>query len=277
MSPKARQLLVATSLFAGSILVVAVVISARNRSAHGTNNSSATREISVSNRDGFARTQRNLMRQPEAFNLSRRLGVRFASNKREKSFLVGTLTIGSERRNAQTTRTQTDDGEELEIRIAGSSGALTWDRERGAISSSGSPAGSDRELIERLVFDSPDQFVLAQLRGASYYTIARNVRPAEAGDGYSGPTWNIVRVDHRDPQQGNQRQSSWRLYYLNTTTGLIDRIVGEVNGEQIVAELTWTESSGEKVPARITWKRQGHAIMEYSLTNFSHADQGGAR
>ena len=114
---------------------------------------------------------RNLMRQPEAFNLSRRLGQRFASNKSEKSVSVGTLTIGSERRTVQTSRNPTDDGEEIEIRIAGSLGALTWDRERGASAGNGPATGGDRELIERIVFDSPDQFVLAQLRGASYYTL----------------------------------------------------------------------------------------------------------
>jgi len=220
---------------------------------------------------------RNLSLQPEAFNMGRRLGKRFSPGKREKSVLIGTLTIGSERRSVETTRTQTDDGEEIEIRIAGTPGALTWDRERGASSPTGRATGGDRELIERLVFDSPDQFVLAQLRGASYYTIARNVRPAEASDGYSGPLWNIVRVDHRETAQGSQAQSRWRLYYLNTATGLIDRIVGEVNGEQIVAELTWSESNGEKIPIQIVWKRQGQVIMQYSLSNFSHADQGGAR
>jgi hypothetical protein len=130
-------------------------------------------------------------------------------------------------------------------------------------------------LIERLVFDSPDQFVLAQLRGARYFTVSRGVRPAEAGDGYSGPLWNIVRVDDRETDQSKPAESRWRLYYLNTNNGLIDRIVSEVNGQQIIAELSWTESNGEKVPSQITWTRQGQVIMQYSLTNFSHADQGG--
>jgi hypothetical protein len=130
-------------------------------------------------------TQRNLSLQPEAFNMGRRLGQRFSPDRRERSILAGTLTIGSEQRSVQTARTQTDDGEQVEITIAGSPDLLTWEARQGALSSSRRATGSDRELIERLVLDSPDQFVLAQLRGASYYTTAYNVRPADAGDNYA--------------------------------------------------------------------------------------------
>lgn len=142
------------------------------------------------------------------------------------------LTIGVDRRVASITRRQTDDGEQVEINVAGSAGLLTWSAAQGARGSGAPATGSDRELIERLVLDSPDQFVLAQLRGASYYTVARNVRPAEANDGYSGPLWNIVRVDDPSREQAQGPQSRWRLYYLNSTTGLIDRIVCELDGQQ---------------------------------------------
>jgi hypothetical protein len=220
---------------------------------------------------------RNLSRQPEAFKMGRLLGSRFAPAKREESILTGALTIGSDRRIVQTTRTQTEDGERVEIGIDGSTASLSWNAAQGGLSSSSGATGGDRELIERLVLDSPDQFVLAQLRGASYYTVARNVRPDDAKDGYAGPLWNIVQL--HDPQTDQEKQplSEWRLYYLNTTTGLIDRIVREPQGQRIIAELIWTESNGEKVPAQITWTSQGQIIMQYSLTSFSHADQLGAR
>jgi hypothetical protein len=217
---------------------------------------------------------RNLSLQPEAFNMGRRLGGRFAPGKRGKSVLIGTLTIGSERRIVQTTRTQTDDGEEVEIKTSGSPGSLTWDSGQGALSSSSRATGSDRDLIERLVLDSPDQFVLAQLRGASYYTVARNVRPAEADDNYAGPLWNIVRVD--DPQRDDEKkpQSTWRLYYVNTRTGLIDRVVSQLRGETIEAEISgWTTLSGENMPSQITWTSRGQTLMTYGLANFSYAEK----
>lgn len=216
---------------------------------------------------------RNLSLQPEAFKMSRRLGGRFAASKRSKSVLIGALTIGSERRTVQTIRTQTDDGEQVEIKIAGQ-GSLTWDRSQGALSSSSRASGSDRELIERLVLDSPDQFVLAQLRGAGYYTVSYNVRPVDAGDNYAGPLWNIVRITDPEPDEAKRPQSRWRLYYLNVTTGLIDRIESEVAGQRMLATISsWTDLNGEKVPTQITWTRQGQTLMHYSLNNFSHGEK----
>jgi hypothetical protein len=164
---------------------------------------------------------RNLSLQPEAFNLSRRLGKRFSHSKREQSILVGTLIVGAERQAVRVIRRQTDDGEQVEIAVAGSSVPLSWDASQGAMQS-GERAGNERDLTERLALDSPDQFVLAQLRGASYQTVGRNVRPEGAGDDYSGPLWNIVRVN--DPQRDEQKRalSPWRLYYINGSVAKID-------------------------------------------------------
>lgn len=217
---------------------------------------------------------RNLSLQPEAFNMGHRLGKRFSPGKRERSILIGTLTIGSEQRIVQTTRTQTDDGEQVEIKIAGSPGSLTWDRNQGALSSGSRATGSDRQLVERLALDSPDQFVLAQLRGASYYMVAPNVRPVNAGDNYTGPLWNIIRVGDPEPDEAKRPESRWRLYYLNAVTGLIDRIESEAQGQRIVAELSaWTDQDGEKTPTQITWTHLGQTLMQYRLTNFSHAEK----
>lgn len=218
---------------------------------------------------------RNLSLQPGAFNLGRRVGQRFSSSQREQSVLLGTLTTGTEQRGVNITRKQTDNGEQVEINLAGSRGLLSWDAETGPLSSGARATGSERELIERLVLDSPDQFVLAQLRGASYYTVARNVRPAEeASDGYTGALWDIVRID--DPQRDAERkpESSWRLYYINARTGVIDKIVSELRGERIEAVFSdWREENGRKVPGRITWMRQGQELMQYRLTSFSPGQQ----
>jgi hypothetical protein len=86
-----------------------------------------------------------------------------------------------------------------------------------------------------------------------------------------------VRVDDPERDADKRPLSQWRLYYLNTRSGLIDRIVSDIQGQQIIAELTWTETNGEKIPAQIAWTRQGQRIMQYNLTNFSHANQEGAR
>jgi hypothetical protein len=100
--------------------------------------------------------------------------------------------------------------------------------------------------------------------------VIRNLRPDDAGDDYSGPIWDVVRVD--DPETDEQKRpfSTWRLYYINRTTGLIDKIVSEVLGERTEAQLSeWTERHGEKFPASITWSRGGQTLMTLNLLNVS--------
>ena len=216
---------------------------------------------------------RNLSLQPAALAVARRLGTRFGHGNRTQSTIIGTLTIGTETRMVRTVRTQTDDGEQIEIDAAGTGGVLTWDANRGAFSGASRAQGTERDLIERLVFDSPDQFVLAQLRGASYFTIARNVRPTDAGENYRGPLWNIVRVNDPDNNEVRQPQSRWRLFYINAVTGLIDRIESESQGQRIVTEISgWADVNGERIPSRITWTRQGQTLMQYRLMSFSVAE-----
>ena len=202
--------------------------------------------------------------------MAHRLGQRFSSSPGDEFSHIGVLTVGKERRALHITRKQTDAGERVEIYLAGTPGMLTWDAAEGSLAGGTLATESDRALIEQLVLDSPDQFVLAQLRGASYYTVARNVRPAGAPDGYSGPLWNIVRVDDPQSEVEKKPESAWRLYYLNASTELIDKIVCEVRGEKIEATISeWTEHNGERVPGQITWTSHGQVLMQYQLTNFT--------
>jgi len=218
---------------------------------------------------------RNLSMQPEALAMSRRLGKRFSPEKRVESTLTGMITIAGTRQEISTKRRQTDDGEQVEIALAGAPGLLTWDRLQGSATSDRRASATDRELVERLVLDSPDQFVLAQLAGASYQVIARNLRASDNGDdGYSGALWKVVRVDYPRSEGSVVTRPGPRLYYINMSTGLIDRVVRELQGEQLVASFDgWTNLNGEKCPTEITWSRNGQVVMRYRLTNFSHTAQ----
>lgn len=244
--------------------------------ARPTGNRPATVTQRASSPPVKRQTARNLSLQPEAFKVSRNLGQRFRNSRREVSVLSGTLTIGADRQPIRIQRQQNERGEKVEVAIGGRPDSLSWSNEEGAKSSDRNASENERMLIERLALDSVDQFVLAQLRGASYYTVARNVMPAEAGgaDDYRGPVWDIIRVD--DPETDPQKQpfSKWRLYYLNTQTSLIDKVISEVHGDRIETNFAgWTDDRGEKFPTRITWTRSGQTIMEFTLANFAHHSQ----
>jgi hypothetical protein len=211
---------------------------------------------------------RNLVLQPEAAAVNRRVGNRFRSTN-ARSVVVGTLTLGSNRQSVTIIRSQTDNGENVEVIFPGRT--FSWSGAEGVKAIQDAAATEAEHLaVERLVFDSPDQFVLAQLRGASYQTIARNLRPIDAGDDYPGPLWTMVRVNDPQKVEAAAPKSLWRLYYINSISGLIDRIESDVDGQRTAASiLQWTEQNGEKIPSHIRWTMNGQALMEYQLASFS--------
>ncbi len=214
---------------------------------------------------------RSLALQPEAFKLGLRLGRRFREAGREVSVLSGKLTLGGESRAVVIRRVRGEEGESLEIALADAA-PYTWD-ERGGVRQSGrAEEGEKRLMVERLALDSPDQFVLAQTRGASYYTVARRVRADEGGsDGYAGPLYDLVRVDEPRGEGVASPVSPWRIYHLNSDTGLPGKVSYEEDGGKIEVTISgWAEHDGELQPSRISWTRESRPLMELTLTNVSH-------
>ena len=213
---------------------------------------------------------RSLSLQPEARKLSRLLGSRFLSSSPSIVTITGTVTIGPNSQTMTIARRQTETGESVQI-VSGTK-TLSWNEVDAGRATTGISTPDDEVLLERLVFDGPEQFVLAQVRGASYYTIARNVRPEDVSSDYSGPLWTVVRVT--EAQDDKLRpMSEWRLYYINTRTGLIDRVVSQSEGQTVEATiLSWNEQNGERIPGHITWSVAGKLIMDYLVTNFSYSE-----
>lgn len=242
---------------------------------------SAVTQNSSSNRA----PHRNLSMQPEALKFSRRVGKRFNKHVDMESVINGSLIVNNDkRRQARILRRQADDGEHIEITLTGGGAgqsSFAWDAAHSLQASAESSSAEERLLVERLIYDSPDYFVMAQLGAASYFTIARQVRLAEpgssgnkrGGDDYAGPLWDIVRVsepaiagvDNNSNAQSQSLTRRQRLFYINSQTGLIDRIVSEEGGQKITAEIVqWSEEDGEVVPSRIVWRRDGATLMEFN-------------
>jgi hypothetical protein len=212
---------------------------------------------------------RNLSLQPEALRVSRRLGKRFDRSSRATTTSVGTLILAENQHLLTLIRRQTESGEDVELVLGNR--ALAWSDKEGTKAGSSLVTDAERLLVEQFIFDSPDQFVLAQLRGASYFTVAQNVRPTDANDGYTGPLWNLVRVDEPQTEENRRPLSTWRIYYLNVASGFPDKVEYRLNGQEIKAEfLAWREAQGERTPSHIRWLSDGKTVMEYQITNISH-------
>jgi hypothetical protein len=213
--------------------------------------------------------------QPEADKLRRRLGSRFTVSGREDTILNGFLTVGMDRRHVQIVREQDLAGEKVVVHLAGNRSDIVWTGTTGALSSGLAVMDEDKAIIERIVLDSADQFIQAQMRGASYLTVGRSVRPETADpETYSGPTWDITIVTEPESAGNAAPLSRARVYYLNTATGLLDKVVSKENGETMVAEFSgWTNVNGELNPSRIQWSRNGKLIMEVTFNNIGHGSK----
>lgn len=269
----ARRLVSTIVLLAGSMLLTAAIGAYHRRpSASGrlTNSSTVLSLGQSSGRSGRDLNSR-LSLQPEADRFRRIIGKRFVESGRERSTLVGRLTVGPAQYQVRIVRTQEDDGEQVDVSLNGAPVSLTWNGKDGAKSAGSFAIGIERSLIERLALDSADQFVLAQTRGASYYTAARNVVPEGSGDDYAGPSWDLVRVGEPETSNDRKPQSSWRLYYINTVTHLIDKVLSSEQGELILAEFSdWAKGDSELLAAHLTWRRGDQVLMELVLNNVSH-------
>lgn len=214
-----------------------------------------------------------IARQPAALKLAMQLGKRFRNADPSVSVLNGILHVGTDEQKVRITRRQTASGEEVEIALGTGPASLTWSPEDGVKSSRATPTDSDKKIVECLVADTPDQFILAQLRGASYQVIGRNVRPVGAGDrdDYKGPVWDIIRIGEPAVTSSASFQSPQRFYWINVQTGLIDRIKSFDQGTEVVATITWAEQGTEKVPSRITWTEQGQTLMQLDFNGFNYS------
>jgi hypothetical protein len=80
----------------------------------------------------------------------------------------------------------------------------------------------------------------------------------------------LVRVAEPSRLTQNRPQSLWRLYYINSSTGLIDKVVSQEQGKTITAEFSaWTDIGGEIVPTHITWKLDNQAMMDLVVTSIA--------
>jgi len=262
MSRRSRTVLCCIALL-GIAALTSVFLIAHARSERNATVQSTT-QVSVRKRG-----PRNVFLQPEALRVARQLGKRFGPASSDTSVLVGTLAISGAEQPLVVTRRQTDTGEQVELLVG--SRALTWNEQDGTKAATGLVGDTERLLVERLTLDSPDQFVLAQLRGASYFTIARNVRPTDARDGYTGALWDVVRVAEPQAKESARPFSPWRIYYLNVQSNLPDRVEYELNGQPITVEfLDWTKDGEEKTPSHVRWSSSGQTLMELRATSVSH-------
>jgi hypothetical protein len=81
-----------------------------------------------------------------------------------------------------------------------------------------------------------------------------------------------VRVSYEGADSEAKPDSVARVYYINSRTGLIDKVISEIGGEEVEATLDgWTTEHGETFPSLIRWSTAGRQVMEFRVISFDRS------
>lgn len=197
------------------------------------------------------------------------LGDRFESPGRARCILAGTLT-----RRTGATRVSTPvvvvrefpDKLRFEeqtlsgIRVLGHDGTRSWGS-RGL-------SEEDAILVEELARDSLERFITSQAMGEATLHLGDMFRMDDGTEAtYAGPFYDILRVDDNFAESASRPT----LYYLNSRTGLPERIVYQRNagGTAVKVEVEfseWITVTGQKLPRSTVWKEDGVVVAELVIS-----------
>jgi hypothetical protein len=156
-------------------------------------------------------------------------------------------------------------------RTIGNDGSRPWSR-------TGSPSTEDLRLIETIVRDSVEHFIAGQVRGDATFHLGDMFRADDGSNqNYDGPFHDILRVDDAfETPEGTKTRPT--LFYLNSRTGLLEKIVYEREEGKIEVEFgEWITIASQKTPGRIIWKENGSVTNQLVITHvaFSPVVQDG--
>ena len=203
------------------------------------------------------------------------LGTRFESPAQGRSIMTATLTRNTgEPRSVQLTITR-----ELPDKLRVEQTSLTAQRTLGYDGSrawvrGGSASTEDLRLIEMIVRDSVEHFVSTQARGDATLHLGDMFRGDDGSNAnYDGPFYDILRVNDTFATPGGT-ESRPTLFYLNSRTGLLEKIVYERQHDAAKVEVEfgeWIAITNQKIPSRIVWKENGTVTNQLTITQVTFA------
>jgi hypothetical protein len=199
------------------------------------------------------------------------LGDRFERQEKLRTILSGTLvrSRGATTETVQVTitrepqdRLRYEERSGVSVRTLGSDGKNFWS------SAGATPSSEETALIEALVRDTIEHFISGQVAGDALRVLGNRYRLDDGSDPkYTGPYYDILNVADT-LQIGDQKNQRSTLYYLNSETGLPERIVYEPKADaRVEVEFSaWRILAGQQIPARIVRRENGVLTEELTVT-----------
>ena len=205
------------------------------------------------------------------------LGNRFESPAQGRSIMTATFTRSKGEPRQFTIIRELPDKLRIEETglttqwTIGHDGNRPWAR-------AGSPSAEDLRLIETIMRDSMEHFIAGQARGDATFHLGDMFRADDgSNENYTGPFHDILRVDDAfETPEGTKTRPT--LFYLNSRTGLLEKIVYEREEGKIEVQFgEWITIANQKTPGRIIWKENGSVTNQLVITQvaFSPVVQDG--
>lgn len=142
--------------------------------------------------------------------------------------------------------------------------------------------GVEHDLIETLVYGSPEHFFNTQMEGQATRFLGSRFRLDDGtNDNYDGPYYDVYKVGDQI-RVTTEPTERLKLYYFNSETLLLERVSYELdrNGSTVQVEERlggWTKEQGQQVARRIERFENGESVFVLTVHSADlsrRADEG---
>lgn len=155
-----------------------------------------------------------------------------------------------------------EEGAGAQSRVIGFDGAKAWAQD-------GRLSADDLAVIETLVFDSPDHFLLSQTQGYATRALGQRFRLDSEAVTKDTVFYDIYQVgDQINIATASRPQP--KMFYLNSTTQLLERVHYETerDGQTVKVEVLltgWEKSNNQQLPRLITRLENGKEVLRIAV------------
>jgi len=198
------------------------------------------------------------------------LGDRLEKPGKERLVVTGTLDQDAQSRT-YTAIMEFPDRLNLTIQNGLETRTVTFDGNRA--NALGAPlSAAERDLIETLVYDTPEHFFGGQARGTATRFLGDHFRLDDGAQAnYTGPFYDVYQTTEQIRHTVPPRQQT-KLYCFNSDTHLLERISYELerNGFRTAVEIRisgWQKMQGQQVPTRIVRLENNRPALTLTITS----------
>jgi hypothetical protein len=197
------------------------------------------------------------------------MGDRLEKPGRERLSVSGTLSRADAKAEEVTALWEFPDRLRLTRQKGNQARVIAFDGEQ--VKAGGNPLDeAEQDLIETLVYGSAEHFFETQMQGMATRLLGSRFRLDDGSSAdYTGPYYDVYKVADQINTSPDRREQI-KLYYFNSDTLLLERVVYEINrnGSTVKVEERlgdWTREQGQQVARRIERFENGESVFVLTI------------